>query len=256
MLLFSNKLCILYSSFNYLIYIILYLSEFFIETESSIYIYIYIYIYIFALLLAQAVKSLPTMWDTWIWSLDWEDSLEMGMATPLQYSCLDNSMDRGRGLQSMGSQRVRHEWETNTLTSLSYMKMNMPYIWIWHIYNTEVKRFFYEVLAHAIMETEKSQDLPYACCRSRQADGIDWRPEPWKAKRWGFQFQAFSEGVRTSIAVGRKWKNIVPFHELTQRESESSHTSYLVLSKPSRDWMMPICMGKRNPCYLFYRSKC
>ena len=29
---------------------------------------------------------------------------------PLQYSCLENSMDRGAcGLQSMGSQRVRHD---------------------------------------------------------------------------------------------------------------------------------------------------
>ena len=39
----------------------------------------------------------------------------------LQYSCLENSMDRGvpGGLQSMGSQRVRHNWvteHTHTLT--------------------------------------------------------------------------------------------------------------------------------------------
>ena len=30
-----------------------------------------------------------------------------GNGYPLQYSCLENSMDRG-GLQSMGSQRIRH----------------------------------------------------------------------------------------------------------------------------------------------------
>ena len=36
---------------------------------------------------------------------------------PLQYSCLGNPMDRGlRGLQSMGSQRVGHDWVTNTFT--------------------------------------------------------------------------------------------------------------------------------------------
>ena len=35
---------------------------------------------------------------------------------PLQYSCLENSMDRGAWLQSMGSQRVRHDWATNTHT--------------------------------------------------------------------------------------------------------------------------------------------
>ena len=32
-----------------------------------------------------------------------------GHSNPLQYSCLENPMDRGAGgLQSMGSQRVRH----------------------------------------------------------------------------------------------------------------------------------------------------
>ena len=33
-----------------------------------------------------------------------------GSGSPLQYSCLENSMGRGAGgLQSMGSQRVRHD---------------------------------------------------------------------------------------------------------------------------------------------------
>ena len=30
------------------------------------------------------------MQETWVQSLDWEDPLEEGMATPLQYSCLEN----------------------------------------------------------------------------------------------------------------------------------------------------------------------
>ena len=32
----------------------------------------------------------------------------VGNGNPLQFSCLENSMDRGAWLQSMGSQRVRH----------------------------------------------------------------------------------------------------------------------------------------------------
>ena len=35
----------------------------------------------------------------------------------LQYSCLENSMDRG-GLQSTGSQRVEYSWATNSFTFL------------------------------------------------------------------------------------------------------------------------------------------
>ena len=38
-----------------------------------------------------------------------------GNGNPLQYSCLENSMDRGaKRLQSMGSLRVRFDWVTNT----------------------------------------------------------------------------------------------------------------------------------------------
>ena len=32
-----------------------------------------------------------------------------GISYPLQYSCLENSMDEPGGLQSMGSQRVRYK---------------------------------------------------------------------------------------------------------------------------------------------------
>ena len=41
-------------------------------------------------LVAQTVKHLPTMRETQVRSLGWEDSLEKGMAAPLQYSCLEN----------------------------------------------------------------------------------------------------------------------------------------------------------------------
>ena len=33
--------------------------------------------------------------ETWAWSLDQEDPLEQEMATPLQYSCLENSTGKG-----------------------------------------------------------------------------------------------------------------------------------------------------------------
>ena len=34
-----------------------------------------------ASLVAQMVKNLPAMWETWVRSLGWEDPLEMGKAT-------------------------------------------------------------------------------------------------------------------------------------------------------------------------------
>ena len=37
--------------------------------------------YSWASLVAQLVKNLPTMWETWVQSLGWEDPLEKGKAT-------------------------------------------------------------------------------------------------------------------------------------------------------------------------------
>ena len=49
---------------------------------------------LWASLVAQMVKNLPAMRETWVRSLGWEDPLEKGTAT-FQYSGLENSMDRG-----------------------------------------------------------------------------------------------------------------------------------------------------------------
>ena len=37
-------------------------------------------VYVCVSLVAQMVKNLPAMWETWVQSLGWEDSLEEGMA--------------------------------------------------------------------------------------------------------------------------------------------------------------------------------
>ena len=58
----------------------------------------------------SAVKNLPATHKMQVWPLGWEDPLEEEMATLLQYSCLENPIDRGvLWLQFMGLQRVRHD---------------------------------------------------------------------------------------------------------------------------------------------------
>ena len=47
--------------------------------------------YFWASPVAQLVKNLPAMWETWVRALGWEEPLEKGMAT--QSSILENSMD-------------------------------------------------------------------------------------------------------------------------------------------------------------------
>ena len=60
------------------------------------------------------VKNLPAMRKTWVQSLGWEDPLEEGMATHSSILAWRIPMDRGAwwAIQSMGSQRVRHNWVT------------------------------------------------------------------------------------------------------------------------------------------------
>ena len=56
------------------------------------------------------VKKLPAMWETWVWSLGWEDPLEEGMAT--HSSILVGRIpwtEESGGLQSIGSNRVGHD---------------------------------------------------------------------------------------------------------------------------------------------------
>ena len=65
-------------------------------------------------LAAQTLKHLPAMWETWVQSLGQENPMEKEMATlcsPLAWKILWTE-EPGR-LQSIGSQRVGHDWATS-----------------------------------------------------------------------------------------------------------------------------------------------
>ena len=58
---------------------------------------------------AQLVKCLPTMWETWIQSLGQEDLLEKEMATHSRILAWEIPWtEEPGGLQTTGSQRIRH----------------------------------------------------------------------------------------------------------------------------------------------------
>ena len=63
-----------------------------------------------ASLVAQTVKSLPTVWETRVQSLGWEDPLEKEMATHSNILAWKIPWtEEPGGLQSMGLQRVGHD---------------------------------------------------------------------------------------------------------------------------------------------------
>ena len=70
-------------------------------------------------LTAQSVKNLPAMQETWVQFLGWEDPLEKEMA--IHSSILAWKIpwtEEPGGLQSMGSQRVRHDLATKPPQSM------------------------------------------------------------------------------------------------------------------------------------------
>ena len=79
-----------------------------------------------ALLVAQAVKNRPATQEAWVQVLGRLDPLEKGMATLSSILSWEIPWTEEPGwlqsigsAQSMGSQRVGHDWATNTFTFLS-----------------------------------------------------------------------------------------------------------------------------------------
>ena len=65
-------------------------------------------------LVAQRVKRLPTMWETQVRSLGWEDSLEKEIATLSSTLAWKIPwMEKPGRLLFTGSQRVGHHWATS-----------------------------------------------------------------------------------------------------------------------------------------------
>ena len=89
----------------------------------------------FISLVTQMLKHLPAMWETRVWFLGREDSLEKEMA--IHSSTLawkipwTEEPDR---LQSMGSQRVGHDWATSLASHLIQSKRST-----WH---SKPRRFY------------------------------------------------------------------------------------------------------------------
>ena len=77
-------------------------------------------------LVAQTVKRLSAMWETWVRSLGWEVPWKKKrQPTPV---LLPSKSHGRRSLVSMGSQRVGHDWVAS-LSLLPYINMNPPQVY-------------------------------------------------------------------------------------------------------------------------------
>ena len=125
-------------------------------------------------LVAQTVKNPPAIQGTQVRSQGQEDSLEKTMATHTSIFAwrIPWSEEHG-GLQSMGSQRVGHDWMTNTLSfsrkSSLQGKIALFFTLIYHqvsssrIYHLFLLiRFKYE-LYFLIHLSKMNYKMPYKC---------------------------------------------------------------------------------------------
>ena len=77
-----------------------------------------------ASLVAQLVNNLPAVQKTQVWSLSWKDLLEKEMATHSSILAWKISWTQEPGgLQAMVSQRVGHDWTTNTYCTWGMISM-------------------------------------------------------------------------------------------------------------------------------------
>ena len=74
--------------------------------------------------MTQIVKILLAIQETWVWSLGQGDPLKKGMATHSSILAWRIPWtEKPGGVQSVGSQRVRHDWATNPLVFFWFRKL-------------------------------------------------------------------------------------------------------------------------------------
>ena len=104
-------------------------------------------------LVAQTVKNLPAMKETWIQSLGQEDALEKGMSTHSSILAWRiPSIEELAGLRSMGSWRVRHDWALSTPTEER----------AWRPWRQSLKRYIQGMLGYLRRESGKEQSLSWS----------------------------------------------------------------------------------------------
>ena len=115
--------------------------------------------------MAQAVKNPFAVWDVQVPSLGWEDPLKKGMATRSNILAWEIPWTEEPGrLQPMGSQKVRHDWATNTLASICNIlgpKLNSGpgFLNLWGELFSQIQIVFLHLCSESTLLNTKCVDL-------------------------------------------------------------------------------------------------
>ena len=100
-----------------------------VHTHVCVCVCVYTHIY-GASLVAQSVKNLPAMRETWVWSLGWKNPLEEDMATHSNILAWRIPMDRGAWQAAVHGVARSWTWLTEQLSTAPY-----PCLY-WHLEST------------------------------------------------------------------------------------------------------------------------
>ena len=144
-----------------------------------------------ASLVAQRLKHLPGMLETWVRSLGWEDPLEKEMATHSSILAWRIPWrEEPGGVQSMGSQRVRHDC---IILSLTFQCINICWLSFSYLFFCTC-----ESVTHSLkVATEIVATDPLEKEMVTHSGTLAWKI-PWTEKPGGLQFMG-------SQRVGHDW---------------------------------------------------
>ena len=86
------------------------------------------------------------MWETWVWSLGWEDLLGKEMATHSSiFAWIIPWMKEHGELQSMRLRRARHDWATNIHTHTHTGSISLFLLLFILFWETYLKKYWYDL---------------------------------------------------------------------------------------------------------------
>ena len=165
------------------------------------------------------VKNLPAVQETQVWSLGREDSLEKGMAAHSSILAWRISWrEEPGGLQSMGSQRVGHDWETNTFTFMwlllcvsfcSIIKREEYKPWFWKTkYSQKIIGSGNNWMASLVAQWQPYHLPMQECAKSFQSCPTLWHP--LDCSPLGSPVYGDSPGKNTGVGCRALFQRIFP----------------------------------------------
>ena len=152
-----------------------------------------------AFLVAQTVKNLSSMQETWVWSLGREDAPGEGNGSPIQYFCLENSMGRGawQGYSPWGHKELNTTEWLKHIHSIGYFRSSLVAQMVKHLptmWETQVRSLGWEDPLEKEMATH-SNILAWR---------IPWAEEPGRLQSMGSK--RVGHDWVTSLSLSIQWQ--------------------------------------------------